>query len=48
MSRTIDALFNGVAPSDGLVGEYLLLQDSALDTAGAHNGLVAGATWVIS
>ena len=42
----VAALFNGIAPSDGLVGEYLLLQDFALDTAGVHIGLIAGATWV--
>ena len=42
----VGALFNGVAPSDGLVGEYLLLQDFALDSAGQHNGVIAGATWV--
>jgi hypothetical protein len=44
----VSALFNGVAPLDGLAGEYLLVRDFALDSAGQHNGLIAGATWVES
>jgi len=42
----VAALFAGAAPSDGLVAEYLLRSDIAMDSACAHNGLIAGATWV--
>jgi hypothetical protein len=41
----VAALFGGDVASDGLVAEYLLRGDIAVDNAGAHNGLVAGATW---
>jgi Concanavalin A-like lectin/glucanases superfamily len=37
---------SGIVPSDGLVAEYLLTQDIAVDTAGAHHGSIVGATWV--
>ena len=44
----VGALFGGTAPSDGLVAEYFLCRDIALDSAGLHNGFIAGATWVAS
>jgi len=37
---------SGIVPPDGLVAEFRLTQDIALDTAGAHNGVINGATWV--
>jgi hypothetical protein len=37
---------SGIVPPDGLVAEFLLTQDTAVDTAGAHNGVITGATWV--
>ena len=33
-------------PSDGLVAEYLLTQDIAPDTSGAHTGGIYSATWI--
>ena len=33
-------------PQDGLVAEYLLTQDIAPDTAGAHTGAIYSATWI--
>jgi hypothetical protein len=42
----VAALFAGVALSDGLVAEYLLRSDIAVDSAGPHSGLIAGATWI--
>jgi hypothetical protein len=44
----VGALFGGSAPQDGLIAEYLLGQDIALDSAGSHNGVIAGATWIAS
>jgi Concanavalin A-like lectin/glucanases superfamily len=44
----VGGLFNGSVPQDGLVAEYLLQQDIALDTAGSHSGVIAGASWVAS
>jgi hypothetical protein len=44
----VGALFGGSVAQDGLVAEYLLRQDIALDSAGLHNGVIAGATWVAS
>jgi Concanavalin A-like lectin/glucanases superfamily len=46
MTTEVGAVFCGAAPSDGLVAEYLLGGDIALDSSGLHNGLIAGATWV--
>jgi hypothetical protein len=46
MTTEVGAVFCGPAPSDGLVAEYLFGGDIALDSAGLHNGLIAGATWV--
>jgi Concanavalin A-like lectin/glucanases superfamily len=34
-------------PQGGLVAEYLLTQDIAPDTAGAHTGDIYGATWIL-
>ena len=42
----VAALFAGAAPAEGLVAEYLLRSDIAVDSAGPHNGLIAGATWI--
>ena len=44
----VNALHGGEVPLDGLVAEYLLGRDMALDSAGLHNGFIAGATWVAS
>jgi Concanavalin A-like lectin/glucanases superfamily len=44
----VSALHRGDVPLDGLVAEYLLGRDTALDSAGLHNGFIAGATWVAS
>jgi hypothetical protein len=44
----VGALHSGSAPQDGLVAEYLLTQGIALDSAGQHNGVIAGASWVES
>ncbi len=42
----IMALFQSdTAPQDGLVAEFLLSQDIAVDSAGRHNGVIVGATW---
>jgi len=42
----VNGLFGGTAPQDGLVAEYLLGHDVAVDSAGAHNGVIVGGTWV--
>ena len=43
----IAALFSsGTAPSNGLVAEYLLNQDVAVDTAGRHAGAISQAPWI--
>ncbi len=42
----VNGLFGGTAPQDGLVAEYLLGRDVAVDSAGAHNGVIVGGTWV--
>jgi hypothetical protein len=42
----VSALYAGSVPQDGLVAAYLLQQDVAVDSAGAHNGGIFGATWV--
>ncbi len=44
----VGALYSGTVPQDGLVAEYLLGEDIAVDSAGLHNGFIAGATWVAS
>lgn len=44
----VGALYRGCVPQDGLVAEYLLGRDIALDSTGLHNGVIAGATWVAS
>lgn len=42
----VNGLFGGTAPQDGLAAEYLLGRDVAVDSAGAHNGLLwAGRGW---
>ncbi len=33
-------------PQDGLVAEYVLIQDVAPDTTGQHEGIISGATWI--
>ena len=37
---------SGVVPEIGLVAEYLLNQDIAVDSAGSHNGNVSFGSWV--
>ena len=44
----VGALYGGSVPEGGLVAEYLLAQDIAMDSAGLHNGVIAGASWVVS
>jgi hypothetical protein len=44
----VGALYSGSVSQDGLVAEYLLGQDTALDSLGEHNGVIAGASWVAS
>lgn len=44
----VGTLYSGSVPEDGLVAEYLLGQDIALDSAGVHNGVIAGASWIAS
>lgn len=40
------SVYQGNAVPDGLVAEYLLTQDIALDTAAGNNGAIFGATWL--
>ena len=52
-SRTLTAtevsvLYSGSVPQDGLVAEYLLRQDIALDNLGLHNGFIMGPSWIAS
>jgi len=44
----VGALYSGLVPQDGLVADYLLTQDIAVDSAGLHNGVIVGATWTAS
>lgn len=44
----VAALFGGAPPQNGLVAEYLLGRDVAVDTADGHNGVIVGGTWVAS
>lgn len=48
MATEVGALYSGSVPQDRLVAEYLLSQDIAFDSAGLHNGVIAGARWVAS
>jgi hypothetical protein len=41
----VNGLFGGTAPQDGLVAEYLLGRDVAVDSVGVHNGVIVGGTW---
>ncbi|MBV8883136.1 MAG: LamG domain-containing protein [Chroococcidiopsidaceae cyanobacterium CP_BM_RX_35] len=42
----VGTLYTGTIPKDGLVAEYLLQEDVAVDSAGSHVGSIFGATWV--
>ncbi len=42
----VAALFAGAPPQDGLVAEYLLGGDVAVDSAGAHEGAIVNGKWV--
>ncbi len=44
----VAVIYSGSAPQDGLVAEYLLDQDIAVDSQGLHNGLIAGSSWMVS
>jgi hypothetical protein len=44
----IAALHGGTLPPHRLVAEYLLNQDVAFDDTRKHNGVIVGATWVLS
>jgi concanavalin A-like lectin/glucanase superfamily protein len=35
-----------LVPQDGLVAEFLLTQDIAVDTTADHDGFISGATWI--
>lgn len=37
---------SGVVPQAGLVAEYLLSQDIAVDSAGSHNGAINSGSWL--
>jgi hypothetical protein len=39
------ALYSGTVSADGLVAEYLLSIDTAVDTVSGNNGTIYGATW---
>ncbi len=41
-----DLYGSGTVPQDGMVAEYVLEQDSAVDSAGIHTGEIRGPTWV--
>jgi hypothetical protein len=43
----IAAVHQGSVTADGLVAEYLLTQDIALDRAGGNHGAVFGARWIL-
>ena len=42
----VNGLFGGTAPQDGLVAEYLLGRDVAVDSASTHHGVILGGMWV--
>lgn len=42
----VQMVFNGSIPEDGLVADYQLDQDIAVDTTGLHSGQIVGASWV--
>jgi hypothetical protein len=44
----VAALFGGTPPQDGLVAEYLLGRDVAVDTADGRDGVIVGGAWVAS
>ncbi len=44
----VAALYSGAPPQNGLVAEYLLGRDVAVDTADGHNGVIVGGTWAPS
>ena len=44
----VGALYTNLVPQVGLVAEYLLGQDIALDSTGLHNGFITGASWIAS
>ena len=44
----VGALYGGSVPESGLVAEYLLAQDIAVDSTSLHNGVIVGASWVAS
>ncbi len=37
---------SGIAPRVGLIAEYVLTQDTVLDTADIHDGNIYGACWI--
>jgi len=41
----VRTLYSGLVPQEGLVAEFLLTQDIAVDSTGLHNGVIVGATW---
>jgi hypothetical protein len=41
-----DLYASDTAPQQGLVAEYLLTQDVAPDTTGAHAGAITAGTWI--
>ncbi len=46
-NEVADLYASNKVPQKGLVAEYMLTQDIALDTVGKHNGRIFGATWIL-
>jgi Concanavalin A-like lectin/glucanases superfamily len=44
----VSGLYAGTVPEGGLVAQYLLHNDVAVDSAGSHDGSILGATWLSS
>ena len=42
----VSALYAELVPQEGLVAAYLLRHDIAMDSAGSHDGVIIGATWI--
>ncbi len=45
-ANEVRSLYTGTVPQNGLVAEYLLQQDIAVDSVGQHNGSILSASWV--
>ncbi len=47
IASEIQQVYSDSIPQNGLVAEYCLDQDIALDTLGLHNGQIVGGTWTV-